>query len=332
MGKKLEKRSIPANILIYLILILLAVSYLYPLYFMGVNSLKSQAEYMKDMFSVDLLKGHFENYLIIFKNFKIGQYLFNTLLVTVLKLVFTMPLAIFASYAFAKLRFRGKNAMYPLIISAMFIPFQVIMIPVYTMLTKLHMIDTYRGLILVTGTIGIPSSIMLLSSSFRSIPNELLEAAAIDGCGYFRKIFHIMIPMGKPAIAICTIMGFISSWNDLLPPMVIIKSVNKRLVMPALDGLVQCGHAVPAHRYPDRSGSGNCNLPDPLQADHHGYFRRLHKVNHLHVYQRGNCYEKETQNWCHFLQHHGAGPYAGCYGQSEHRACHALRSQRNASA
>ena len=71
MGKKLEKRSIPANILIYLILILLAVSYLYPLYFMGVNSLKSQAEYMKDMFSVDLLKGHFENYLIIFKNFKI---------------------------------------------------------------------------------------------------------------------------------------------------------------------------------------------------------------------------------------------------------------------
>ena len=298
MGKKLEKRSIPANILIYLILILLAVSYLYPLYFMGVNSLKSQAEYMKDMFSVDLLKGHFENYLIIFKNFKIGQYLFNTLLVTVLKLVFTMPLAIFASYAFAKLRFRGKNAMYPLIISAMFIPFQVIMIPVYTMLTKLHMIDTYRGLILVTGTIGIPSSIMLLSSSFRSIPNELLEAAAIDGCGYFRKIFHIMIPMGKPAIAICTIMGFISSWNDLLPPMVIIKSVNKRLVMPALDGLV----------------------------------RRLHKVNHLHVYQRGNCYEKETQNWCHFLQHHGAGPYAGCYGQSEHRACYALRSQRNASA
>lgn len=243
MGKKLEKRSIPANILIYLILILLAVSYLYPLYFMGVNSLKSQAEYMKDMFSVDLLKGHFENYLIIFKNFKIGQYLFNTLLVTVLKLVFTMPLAIFASYAFAKLRFRGKNAMYPLIISAMFIPFQVIMIPVYTMLTKLHMIDTYRGLILVTGTIGIPSSIMLLSSSFRSIPNELLEAAAIDGCGYFRKIFHIMIPMGKPAIAICTIMGFISSWNDLLPPMVIIKSVNKRLVMPALDGLVSMYNA-----------------------------------------------------------------------------------------
>ena len=103
--------------------------------------------------------------------------------------------------------------------------------------------DTYRGLILVTGTIGIPSSIMLLSSSFRSIPNELLEAAAIDGCGYFRKIFHIMIPMGKPAIEICTIMGFISSWNDLLPPMVIIKSVNKRLVMPALDGLVSMYNA-----------------------------------------------------------------------------------------
>ena len=246
MGKKLEKRSIPANILIYLILILLAVSYLYPLYFMGVNSLKSQAEYMKDMFSVDLLKGHFENYLIIFKNFKIGQYLFNTLLVTVLKLVFTMPLAIFASYAFAKLRFRGKNAMYPLIISAMFIPFQVIMIPVYTMLTKLHMIDTYRGLILVTGTIGIPSSIMLLSSSFRSIPNELLEASKLDGCDDFQYFFHIVLPLSTTvisAIAICTIMGFISSWNDLLPPMVIIKSVNKRLVMPALDGLVSMYNA-----------------------------------------------------------------------------------------
>lgn len=233
-----KKKSCVSRILIAAVLLVLALTYLYPLFFMGVNSIKSQGQYMESPFSVMLNGARYENYTQIFYNFKLGRYLLNTLWVTVLKLLITVPLALFASYAFAKLRFSGKNAVYPAVISVMFIPFQVIMIPLYVMLTKVHLVNTYTGYIVVAVTLGLPAMIMLLTSFMHSVPNEMLEAAKIDGCGYFRTVFNIVAPMSRPVLSINLIISFISSWNDVLMPMVIIKDTTKQLVMPALNNLV----------------------------------------------------------------------------------------------
>lgn len=227
-----------SSILIAIVLFALALTYLYPLFFMGINSIKSQGQYMENPFSIILKNAKFENYTQIFYNFKLGKYLLNTFLVTFIKLVITIPLALFASYAFAKLRFRGRNAVYPAVIAVMFIPFQVIMIPLYVMMTKVHLVNTYSGYVLVSVTLGLPATIMLLTSFMHSVPNEMLEAAKIDGCGYFRTVFKIVAPMSRPVLSINLIISFISSWNDVLMPMVIIKDTNKQLVMPALNNLV----------------------------------------------------------------------------------------------
>ncbi len=238
MGKANTPAKKLLMVVIYIGLILLAFTYLYPLFFMAINSIKTAGEYTRDIFSIKLIGARWEVYLQLFRDFKIARYLLNTLYVAVMKLVFTMPLAIIASYAFAKLKFRGKTIVYPAILIGSFIPFQVIMIPVYIMLARVKLLDTFTGLILYTGALGLPSTIMMLTGSFGAVPNELLEAATIDGCGFFKKITSIMVPMGKPAISICVITGFISSWNDLLGPTVIMKSVDKRLIMPALTSLV----------------------------------------------------------------------------------------------
>ena len=236
MKKDIHESPAVVRFALYILLIALAVSYLYPLFFMAVNSLKSQTEYMVDPFS--LSGSHYENYITIFSRFRIQIYLGNTLYVTVMKLLLGLPLAICASYAFSKLRFSGSKLLYPIVMIAMFIPFQVIMIPVYVMLSRLRLINTFAGLILIGVGSMLPGMILLMTGNFRSIPTEMIEAAKIDGCGYFRLVFSIVAPMGMPAISICTIMNFIGSWNDLLAPMVVLKGVNKQLIMPALNNLV----------------------------------------------------------------------------------------------
>ena len=236
MKKNINIRMSVIRFLIFILLVALAVTYIYPLFFMIINSLKSQTEYMVSPFS--LSGTHFDNYVTIFSRFRIQIYLGNTLFVTVMKLLIALPLAICASYAFAKLKFRGSKLIYPIVMIAMFIPFQVIMIPVYVMLSRVRLINTFTGLILIGVGSMLPGMILLMTANFRGIPVEMLEAAKMDGCGYFRMVFSVVAPMGLPAISICTIMNFIGSWNDLLAPMVVLKGVNKQLIMPALNNLV----------------------------------------------------------------------------------------------
>lgn len=236
MEKTYNVKTAVVRGLLYVLLIGLALTYLYPLFFMVVNSLKSQTEYMVDPFGMS--GSQYGNYITIFSRFRIQTYLGNTLFVTVMKLILALPLSICASYAFSKLRFSGSRLMYPIVMIAMFIPFQVIMIPVYVMLSRMRLINTFTGLILVGVGSMLPGMILLMTGNFRGIPTEMIEAAKIDGCGYFRMVFSVVAPMGMPAISICTIMNFIGSWNDLLAPMVILKGVNKQLIMPALNNLV----------------------------------------------------------------------------------------------
>ena len=236
MKKNINIRMSVIRFLIFILLVALAVTYIYPLFFMIINSLKSQTEYMVSPFSLN--GTHFDNYVTIFSRFRIQIYLGNTLFVTVMKLLIALPLAICSSYAFAKLKFRGSKLIYPIVMIAMFIPFQVIMIPVYVMLSRVHLINTFTGLILSGVGSMLPGMILLMTANFRGIPVEMLEAAKMDGCGYFRMVFSVVAPMGLPAISICTIMNFIGSWNDLLAPMVVLKGVNKKLIMPALNNLV----------------------------------------------------------------------------------------------
>ena len=224
--------------LIYIGLIILAISFLYPVFYMVANSLKTQTEYMVDPFSVDFINGHYENYWAMINNFNILKYFYNTFIVDAAGICINLFISIIASYAFAKLKFIGKQKAYIGILIVMFIPAQVTIIPMYVMFSKIGLVNSHIGLIMMNVAGGLAATILLLTANFKSIPNEMIEAAKIDGCSYFRTIWQIAVPMALPAISISIILSFIGTWNDLFRPMVMIKSMDKQLIMPALTNLV----------------------------------------------------------------------------------------------
>ena len=222
--------------LLVAILVALVVVFLYPLIFMALNSMKDKIEYYSNAFALPSAPT-LDNYIALFNKFGIGRYLGNTLIISAGSLVLTLVCALFASYAFARMKFRGKSPAYLFIICTMFLPAQVIMIPLYVMYAKMGLINTYTGVILATTPAMLPNTILLLRSNFITIDKEIFEAAKLDGAGYFQIVKNILIPLGKPAIAISSIFNFLVVCNDLFRPMILLQAADKRTLTVALAAL-----------------------------------------------------------------------------------------------
>lgn len=235
----MNKRQKLTKVLIFLALSVLAVSNIYPLLFVFMNSLKDRTEYLKNPFSLpnfkELAWGNYETMISQFQIFKLFG---NTLIISVLTIFFLLTFGIIASYAFAKLKFIGQNVLYFLIISSMFVPVQVTIIPLYMLFSKLHLVDTYWAVILTYLGMFLSEAILLMTATFRGIPDEIIEAAELDGAGYWDILRHVIIPMGRPAIILCLIYYFIVTWNDLFTPMILLTNMNSRTVMVALASLI----------------------------------------------------------------------------------------------
>ncbi|MEJ2267308.1 MAG: carbohydrate ABC transporter permease [Anaerolineales bacterium] len=227
-----------ANVLIFLTLLALSISNLYPLFYMFMNSIKSRTDYYINPFSVTGLKLTSENYLTMISQFKILNLFKNSFIISFFSIILLLCFGIFASYAFAKINFRGRNIIYLLVISTLFIPVQATIIPLYVLFSKVRLVNTYWSVIFMYVGMFLPEVILLMTSTFRGIPDEMIEAAKLDGAGYFDIIRYVIIPMGRPAIILCVIFYYIVTWNDLFTPMILLQSMDRRTVMVALAALL----------------------------------------------------------------------------------------------
>lgn len=227
-----------SNLLIFLTLLVLSISNLYPLFYMFMNSIKSRTDYYVNPFSAWGLKLTWDNYLTMISQFKILNLFKNSFIISFFTIILLLSVGIVASYAFAKLDFKWKNIIYLLVISTMFIPVQATIIPMYLFFSRLHLVNTFWSVIIMYVGMFIPEVILLMTSGFRGIPDELIEAAKLDGAGYFDVIRYVIIPMGRPAILLSVIFYFIVTWNDLFTPMILLQSMDKRTVMVALAALL----------------------------------------------------------------------------------------------
>jgi ABC-type glycerol-3-phosphate transport system permease component len=227
-----------SNVLIFVTLLGLSIANLYPLFFMFLNSLKSHTDYLKDPFSIGGLALTWDNYTTMISQFKILVLFKNSFIISFFTILLILCFGIIASYAFAKLRFRGINLIYLFVISMMFIPVQVTIIPLYMFFSKLHLVSTYWSVIFIYVGMFLPEAILLMTSTFRGIPDEMLEAAVLDGAGYFGILRYVMVPMGMPAIILTVIFYFIVTWNDLFTPMIMLQNMDMRTVMVALAALI----------------------------------------------------------------------------------------------
>jgi ABC-type glycerol-3-phosphate transport system permease component len=234
----IERKATAGKVAIFIVQLAIGLSFLYPLYFMLMNSLKTRSAYYTDPFALPAAPLQFANFAAMVSQFKIFQLFRNSFIICLVTLVFLLVLGVLASYSFAKLRFRWTQPVYLCIIATLFIPAQVTMIPMYVLFAKFSLVNTYWAVSLAYIAQFIPEVIMLMTANFRSIPNEIIEASEIDGCNYWDVVRNVIAPMGRSAIFLTIIFYFILMWNDLFIPMVLLQKMDMRTVMVALASLI----------------------------------------------------------------------------------------------
>ena len=174
-----------------------------------------------------------QNYIEVFQNVPVLVYAKNTLIITFFSTIGTVLSSILAGYAFARLRFKGRDTIFSLLLATLMLPYVVTMIPIYVMFSKVGWVNTLLPLI-VPSFFGEAFFIFLLRQFFRTIPMELEDAARIDGAGRPRILFQIMVPLARPAITVVTILTVLDNWNAFMQPLIFL---TKRSVWTLALGL-----------------------------------------------------------------------------------------------
>jgi len=161
------------------------------------------------------------NFTDLFDKFPVDTWFMNSVMVATITTILSVSVNLLAGYAFAKLNFWGKGPLFLLILSTMMIPAQAIMIPQFRMVSELGIFGTFWAVILPSASTAF--GIFLARQFMQSIPDELIEAARVDGAGNLRIFFRIVLPLCKPLIAVMTLLAFMAQWNDFLWPLIVLK-------------------------------------------------------------------------------------------------------------
>lgn len=211
--------ALAAKAVAYLLLTLTAISMIFPFYWMVATSLKTEARvfaFPPEWIPNPLI---FSNYVHIFTELPFGLYVYNSLKVSLLWTLGVLLSSSMAAYAFARVRFWGRETLFIITLAALMIPAQVTMIPLYVIMARIGWVDTQLPLI-VPAYFGSAFGIFLMRQYFMTIPQELNDAAKIDGCSHFGIYWRIMMPLSKPVLATLALLSFMGSWNDLLGPII----------------------------------------------------------------------------------------------------------------
>lgn len=217
--------------LTHILLILGAVVSAMPFLWMITTSLKLESQLYQPPL---LFPAHFEwaNYAKAWQAAPFPRFFFNSVIMTVGITLAQTLLSAMAGYAFARLRFRGRDILFFLVLGTMMIPFSVTLIPSFLIVSNLGWIDTYQALIVPRAVSAF--AIFLFRQFFLSLPKELEEAALIDGANRFQIFFRIALPLSTPVIAASAIFSFLFAWNDFLWPLVVTNSTSMRTVQVGL--------------------------------------------------------------------------------------------------
>ncbi|OUN03728.1 sugar ABC transporter permease [Flavonifractor sp. An92] len=207
------------------ILVLLALFFLFPLYWIVTGSFKTAVEINSKTPVWFPMEPTLENYIKLFSH-PAMKWLFNIIFISAAAMVLTCLTAALAGYALAKKRFIGRGVLFTIIICAMALPKQVIVIPLLQEMTNIfHINDTLWAVILPT--VGWPFGVFLMKQFSETIPNEILEAARVDGAGEIRTFATVVLPMIKPGIGALAIFTFVNTWNDYFLQLVMLTSEDK---------------------------------------------------------------------------------------------------------
>jgi raffinose/stachyose/melibiose transport system permease protein len=214
---------------LHLILLITGLVNIVPLLWMVINSFKSEED-----FSVNPLglpkQWNLVNYSQAWEVAKLGTYFWNSILVTAISIVTTVLLGALTSYFIARFSFKLSGSVYGLFVIGLTIPIHATLVPIFTIMNKLRLLDTHLSLILPYTAFHLSITIFILAGFMKSFPKDIEESAIIDGCGIYRIFWSMILPMTRPALATVIIINFIYNWNEFLFALVLIsKSALKTI-------------------------------------------------------------------------------------------------------
>ncbi|AEV36469.1 ABC sugar transporter inner membrane binding protein [Pseudovibrio sp. FO-BEG1] len=228
------KRFNPWPVVIFICLFTLAILFLAPTFGVLLSSVKTTRDIaLGDLWAIPSSM-YWGNYVEVLSNPAVHGYMLNTFLVAAPATAFSIALGVLAGYVFAKLPFKGSDLVFLLVVSGMFFPPQVILIPLFRLFNLMGLIDTLWPMIIVHTALGIPICTLLMRNFFATVPNPLREAAILEGASEWQVLTKIALPISLPAIAVLATLQFTWIWNDFLWPLIFTQSDEKRTIMLGL--------------------------------------------------------------------------------------------------
>lgn len=224
----MKKKTIAYKVVIYALLIGLTTLTLMPLLWMLSASIKTDSEVFSLTFSWFPEVPQWQNYSKIWTRIPLATFTFNSIKLTAIITLIQVLTSSFAAYGFSKCKFKGRDTLFLLYVATIAIPWQVYMLPQYSMMNKMHLVDSHLGYILMQSFTAF--GVFLMRQFFMSLPNELLEAGRIDGLSEYGNYFRIALPLAKPSIATLTIFSFVGIWNDYMGPMIYFNTTENKTI------------------------------------------------------------------------------------------------------
>ena len=232
VSTKQRAMKVVVQVLLYTFLSIMALIVVFPFYWMIISSLKTTVEYRLPVPTLFPQQIMWSNYVEAFSAANLGRLFINTVIVGIVSTLLSLVITILSAFAFARLEFKGKNALFAALLATMMIPGELFTITNYITVNNFGWIDTYTVLI-VPFLVSI-FYIYLLRQNFLQIPNELYLAAKVDGTGDFKYLCKVMIPLSLPTLISITILKMMGAWNSYVWPRLVTKSEEMRLITNGL--------------------------------------------------------------------------------------------------
>jgi ABC-type glycerol-3-phosphate transport system permease component len=214
-------------------LIVFSVLALYPVYYMVVTAFKTRQGWLHNQFGLPS-PVTLQNFSDALSRGNIPVWFGNSVIVTLASIIVSTLVSALAAYSIARFRFRGRALFFNSSIALMVVPPAVLILPLFVFMVRVSLINTLTGVIVIYSGLLIPFSVFLLVSFFRSLPTELFDAAAIDGCNSFDTLWRITLPLSTPALVTLVVVNALFVWNELLIALVFLQSEDLKTLMPGL--------------------------------------------------------------------------------------------------
>ncbi len=233
MTKTTSKSGVTFKTIQYVYMLICVIIAIFPLIWVFLSSFKTNNEILSGGFTLPKSFG-FDGYVKALELSPILRFFVNSAIISVISAIVNVLAGAMASYVFARMHFRGRDHFFSFLMLSMVIPVSSLLQPVFQLFTKLGLYDTMTGLIIVYAALNLPTTLLVLRSTFQTIPPNLEEAAYVDGAGFVRTFFQIMMPCAKGGLTSAAVLAFLNNWNEFTFALVLTKSEKARTLSLAL--------------------------------------------------------------------------------------------------